>query len=84
MSLMNDISHLLAVADAYRNATGLKETTVSTNVFNDGKKLTALREGEADIGVKRLQTALCWFSAHWPDDAEWPKFVMRPTENCSA
>lgn len=76
--MMIEISNLIQVADAYREATGLKETTVSTKVFDDGKKLTALREGSVDIGVRRFHTALLWFSEHWPDDAEWPSTIARP------
>ncbi|TIW28730.1 MAG: hypothetical protein E5V63_04355 [Mesorhizobium sp.] len=75
---MIEISQLIFVADAYIAATGRKETTVSTSVFNDGKKLTALRDGSADIGVRRFNVALEWFSAHWPVDAVWPEGVSRP------
>jgi hypothetical protein len=75
---MTEISQLLSVADAYIAASNRKETTVSTSVFNDGKKLTALRSGTVDIGVRRFNVALEWFSANWPEGAKWPDDVARP------
>ena len=75
---MTEISQLIAVADAYIAASNRKETTVSTSVFNDGKKLTALRSGAVDIGVRRFNVALEWFSANWPENAVWPECVVRP------
>lgn len=76
---MNQITELLSIVDAYMNATGRKETTVSTSVFNDGKKLTGLRAGTADIGTRRYNSALVWFSENWPQGAAWPDGVMRPS-----
>lgn len=75
---MNQIAELLSIVDAYMKATGRKETTVSTTVFNDGKKLTSLRDGTADIGTRRYNSALTWFSENWPDGAVWPEGVSRP------
>ena len=76
---MNQITELLSIVDAYMVATGRKETTVSTTVFNDGKKLTSLRDGTADIGTRRYNSAIVWFSANWPASAVWPAGVSRPT-----
>lgn len=76
---MNQITELLSIVDAYMEATGRKETTVSTTVFNDGKKLTSLRDGTADIGTRRYNSAIMWFSANWPEGAVWPDGVARPT-----
>ncbi|MCA0032715.1 hypothetical protein [Mesorhizobium sp. B263B2A] len=75
---MNQIAELLSIVDAYMTATGRKETTVSTTVFNDGKKLTSLRDGTADIGTRRYNSAIMWFAANWPDGAVWPDGVARP------
>jgi hypothetical protein len=74
---MLDIDHLLAVADAYKRALGLEDVTVSHRLFGDSKKLSALRQG-ADITLGRFNSSLHWFSAHWPDEAEWPHHVARP------
>lgn len=74
---MNDLAHILALADRYLEATGIKEVTLSHRIFGDSKKLTALRDG-ADITVSRFNTSLEWFSANWPDGADWPSEVYRP------
>lgn len=75
---MNQIAELLSIIDAYMEATGRKETTVSTSVFNDGKKITSLRDGTADIGTRRYNSAIMWFAANWPEGAVWPDGVARP------
>lgn len=75
---MTEIEHLLSVADAYKAALLIEDTTVSARVFDDSKKLAALRDG-ADITLGRFNKALMWFSANWPDGAVWPEDVMRPS-----
>lgn len=75
---MIEITHLLSVADAYRLATGVEDTTVSYRVFGDTKKLGAMRAG-ADVTVGRFNDAMVWFSTHWPEGAQWPEAVVRPT-----
>ena len=75
---MNEIAHLLAVADAYKAATELPDVTVSYRVFGDSKKLSGLRDGSADITLGRYNDAFHWFSSKWPENAEWPRTVARP------
>ena len=74
---MQQIAHLLSVADAYKAALGIEDTTVSARVFNDSKKLASLRSG-SDITVGRFNAAMRWFSTNWPDDARWPAGIHRP------
>jgi hypothetical protein len=74
---MLNIEHLLQVADEYGRAVMVEDKTISSRVFNDGKKLAAIRGG-SDITVGRYNAALEWFSANWPDDAVWPHDVPRP------
>lgn len=70
---------LLAVAAAYGRATGLKMTTISTYALGRGATLGQLQEG-AGITVRRAETAIGWFSGHWPagQEALWPADVPRP------
>jgi hypothetical protein len=77
MDAMNQIAHLLTLADIYRAAEPVEDKTLSSRVFGDSKKLTALRDG-ADITTGRLFAALVWFSEHWPEGAVWPAEVLRP------
>ncbi|RCL03073.1 MAG: hypothetical protein JSC189_000400 [Candidatus Tokpelaia sp. JSC189] len=74
---MIKISHLLKIIDVYRSSTGLADSSISTYVFNDGKKIRDLRKG-AEISVRRFNNAFHWFSDHWPCDVEWPDEVERP------
>ena len=74
---MINIQHLLIVAGAYGSALGIEDKTVSSRVFDDSKKLSALRSG-SDLTVSRFNDALRWFSANWPEGTDWPDDVMRP------
>ncbi|MGD9544976.1 hypothetical protein [Methylocystis sp.] len=70
---------LLAVVDAYAGATGASDTTISSRVFADTKKLDAMRHG-ASITLRRANDAIKWFSDNWPDGAVWPPQINRPAE----
>ncbi|RUV08003.1 hypothetical protein EOA79_02465 [Mesorhizobium sp. M1A.F.Ca.IN.020.03.2.1] len=74
---MIEIKHLLAIVDAYRAATGVEDTTVSHRVFDDSKKIDAMRRG-GDITLGRFNSAVLWFSENWPEGAEWPLAIARP------
>lgn len=80
---MIEISHLLKVIDAYQAATGLTDSSISTYVFNDGKKVAHLRGGRG-IDVRRFNYALHWFSNHWPEKTSWPFGVSRPSKEETA
>lgn len=74
---MSGIEQLLHVARVYAAIEKIELSTVSSRVFNDGKKLAAIEAG-ADITVGRLERAMRWFSAFWPDGDPWPEGVSRP------
>lgn len=75
--MMMNTSHILTLADAYKTALGLEDKTVSSRLFDDSKKLTAIRSG-SDLTVSRFNSALRWFDEHWPEGTEWPEGVSRP------
>lgn len=76
---------ILALAKAYSAAAGVPLSTVSSRVFDDGKKLAALENKDADLTLKRAGAALHWFSANWPETAEWPSdIIARPAESEAA
>lgn len=79
---MDHIQKLLKVVDAFGGGK-MADATISTRVFNDGKRIAILRRG-GDIGTRRLQIALQWFSDNWPEDAEWPPLVERPVPRIPA
>lgn len=68
---------ILSVIDAYASATGAEDTTISSRVFADGKKIDAMRRG-GSITLRRANEAIQWFSNNWPEAAEWPSDVHRP------
>lgn len=72
------IEDIVTVAETYAQLRNLSLSRVSTLCFNDGSKLPLLAEGKVDIGVKRLERALQWFSDNWPEAGRWPVTVQRP------
>lgn len=75
---MHLTDQLLTVARAYCAARELSMARVSTLIFNDGKKLDLLEQGK-DLATKNHERAMQWFSDRWPDGAEWPLEIARPT-----
>ena len=69
--------YLIQVAQILARHRGLKLTTISTYVANDGKLLTRLRDGH-DITMRRHARILQWFSDQWPIDLPWPPDIPRP------
>lgn len=93
MSLINgvmlSVDHLLALVEPYREKRLVRGrkialSTLSTAIFNDGKRLTSMIEEGTDISSRKLIAALQWFSDHWPDGATWPADVPRPEPTRSA
>lgn len=74
---MTLVQQIIAVALAYRRAENVAITTVSSRMFNDGKKLGAFIDG-ANILTRRHMRAMRWFPANWPENAIWPEGVTRP------
>jgi len=74
---MPQIADILALADEYQRIDPVEDKTLSSRVFADSKKLTALRS-DSDITVGRFNSAVQWFSDNWPDGAVWPKGIVRP------
>ena len=70
---MMTIRSLLSVVDAYKVAAAVShDRTVSSRVFSDSKKVTALRHG-AGIDVRRFNAAMRWFLENWPEGARLPE-----------
>jgi hypothetical protein len=69
---------LLLVGDTYAKATQLSRARVSTIVLNRGSTLGLINEGRADVTTATFEKAMLWFSANWPESANWPHEVPRP------
>jgi hypothetical protein len=75
---MEQIAHLLKLAEEFCVSTNIAEATLSNRLFMDGKRLTAIRAG-SDVGVRRIGRAIAWLSDNWPPDVDWPAEVPRPS-----
>lgn len=75
---MSPIEALLRIVETYCEATSVAEATLSSRVFFDGKRIADIRRG-SDMGVRRLEKAMLWFSQNWPEGATWPEDVPRPS-----
>jgi hypothetical protein len=54
---MNPIGEFLERCDAIANQRSWKRSTLSTLLFQDGKRLDQLAGGNSDVGVLRLEAA---------------------------
>jgi hypothetical protein len=69
---------LILVSDRFGAARGIGRQRVSTLVLNRGSTLDLLAGGSADVTTGTFERAMLWFSANWPEGAEWPAEVLRP------
>lgn len=74
---MSTIEQFLQIVDRFAAAHGISDATLSTRLFNDGKRVAAIREGR-DVGARRIDRALLYMVERWPPGAEWPASVPRP------
>lgn len=69
---------LVAVATAYCLAAQVPLARVSMHALGDRRLLPGLVADSLTLTLRRADRALCWFSDHWPDGAQWPASVPRP------
>lgn len=73
MSIAAEIrTNLLAIAAAYRKATGLSLATVSARFYGNAGFLAEFKAGRQTISIDKLDGMVAKFHAEWPDGAEWP------------
>jgi len=54
---MDPVLAFIIRCDAAAARMGLRRTTLSTKLFQDGKRLDGLATGSSDVGVRRLKLA---------------------------
>jgi hypothetical protein len=74
---MTSIEQLLTLSRLYAEAQGIKLSTLSSRMFNDGKRLDAIEAGRP-IQVTTFERAMQWLSDNWPEDPAWPAGITRP------
>ena len=75
---MNMRQHLITLIEEYAEATGISPSRVGQLLFSSGAKYQQLVDG-ADITVGRLESAIRWFDANWPEGQPWPEGLQRPS-----
>ncbi|CAM5419165.1 hypothetical protein ATER59S_02366 [Aquamicrobium terrae] len=70
-------THLLILSTRFAEVRRLEESTVGRLAALDGRFFSRIREGKT-FTAKKYDEVVAWFSAHWPEDAEWPANVARP------
>lgn len=65
-------SDFLNLIDQYKLAADIEsDGALSARMFNDGKKIAALRTGK-DITLGRLISGIDWLRENWPDGKSLP------------
>lgn len=77
---MNMRQQIVAVADRYAELSEIGRKRVSFILLNRGSKLDHIAEG-ADLNTGTFERAMQWLSDHWPEGADWPDGIQRPTPN---
>lgn len=72
-------STLLSLASLYAAHRGLKLSTVATYAAKDGKFFKSLSDG-AGCTLSKAARVVDYFDQNWPSDLEWPKAVVRPSQ----
>lgn len=77
---MEDVlrSHLVRLTDRYVQSGQLQVTTLSQRAAGDWRFLARIAEG-GRFTVRKYDEVIAWFSDHWPEGAEWPSDVPRPS-----
>lgn len=76
---MIDFTDMFKLFDAYCDAAGVTQVTLSMRLYNEGKKIASLRERrERGLTVERYNHTFRWLSKNWPLGAEWPAGIPRP------
>lgn len=76
---MHSIEQFLQLVSLFCAARGISEARASTLILNGGSRITAIRAGQSDIGIRRLDEAIQYLSSNWPEGAEWPPEIPRPS-----
>lgn len=69
-------AELLRIIDAVTASTGIPDKTLSSRIFNDGKRIAAIRGG-ATITVRRMSDAVAYLCTHWPEQFHASVFARR-------
>lgn len=66
------VANVLAIAAAYRKATGKSLTQIGKAFYGRGDFFDGLKDGSRSISVRQLDAMIAQFRAEWPEGAPWP------------
>lgn len=76
---MNFTDQIIKVANAYAEFSGISLKTASSRIFNEAKLLGLVLDRSATMTLSRAEKGLIWLSDNWPENAQWPEGVARPS-----
>jgi hypothetical protein len=71
------IDQFLTIVDRFAKGRQIGIKRASTLIFNAGGRIDEIRAG-SDVGTRRLDRAMRYMSANWPDGSPWPADIVRP------
>jgi hypothetical protein len=71
-------ANIRAVFDAYSARQKLAASTVFLRAARNARFLEDITAGKG-FTVRSYDNVMRWFSTNWPDGAEWPAHVARPS-----
>ncbi len=66
-------ANLMALADAYERATGLKLETISKKMYGNKTFFRAFRARKCSVSIDKYGQVVERFAAQWPENGRWPK-----------
>lgn len=67
----------LALCRLYADAKSITLGRLSSQMFDDGKKIPAIEDG-SDLTTRRFEAGVRFLAENWPDGLIWPYHTRRP------
>ncbi len=76
--VMIQIADLFLLFDEYCRVAGIPQSTLSSRLYGESKKIALMRAG-GGITVERYNHTLKYLDDNWPEGAEWRVNTPRPS-----
>jgi hypothetical protein len=67
----------LALCRLYAEAKDISLGRLSSQMFDDGKKIPAIEAG-SDLTTRRFESGVRFLAENWPPELAWPDHTRRP------
>ena len=75
---MIDLSELFPLFDEFCRLSGISESTLSSRLYGESKKIALLRAG-GGLTVDRFNYTVRYLDGLWPEGAVWKSKLPRPS-----